>query len=612
MAGEVVCLNFDLLINKEGAEFVARVTGSPTGEASTRFPAPLEAFEAQNLRLMIVRSRGAIRGIDARSATLARDIGERLFRGAFREDVLASYTSSLRLAEQQNAKLRIRLRLTDAESAQLPWEYTRDPSSGGNFIALDLDTPLVRYMEVPKPAPRLHVEGPLRILAVISAPTDREGLNAETEWANLQRALAPLVQSGRVDLKRLSSSTFSALESELLREDHHIFHFIGHGGYDPQTQDGMLVFTKDDGTSSVIASDQLGAILGDENSLQLAVINACEGAVSEGKDIFAGTAQRLVGHGVPAVVAMQAEITDDAALAFSERFYEALAGGHPVDEALVRARKAIFTQPNLLEWATPVLYMRSGDGQLFDVAPAAVSAPAPAVERPVAASPAPQAVPVAASPAPQAVTVAAATADPLPAASVTAVPMAVPAAALAPALAGAAPVASAALPIPMSVPMVPPILRDNRWRLFVAGVGFALLVVLMLPGLLRQGDQPPDAELGPAAAAEQVVSELITELEQVDYYDAWLLLSESFRAQLPYPAFADRYTNVNEIWFDFRDSTVLDPTLVRVTGKLTMVGPGPDGGELEVEYGGSYYVRQVSGRWYVDNADFVETRRTNR
>src|SRR6266540_3762127 len=202
MTQEGAYLNFDLLIHREGPDFIARVTESPTGEASTCFPPPLEAFEAQHLRLLMVRSRGTVRSVDTRSPTIARDIGERLFKAAFKDDVHATYQSSLRLAEQQDKKLRIRLRLTEPEGAQLPWEYLRDPSAGGRFLALDDDTPIVRYMEIPQPARRLHVDGPIRILAVISAPTDRDGLDAEVEWANLQQALAGLVKQGAVTVER--------------------------------------------------------------------------------------------------------------------------------------------------------------------------------------------------------------------------------------------------------------------------------------------------------------------------------------------------------------------------------------------------------------------------
>jgi len=101
------------------------------------------------------------------------------------------------------------------------------------------------------------------------------------------------------------------------------------------------------------------------HSLRLVVLNACEGARSARDDPLGGVAQALVRLGVPAVIAMQFEISDPAALVFSQSFYEAIADFLPVDVAMVEARKTMFAQGNEVEWATPVLYLRSRDGRVF-------------------------------------------------------------------------------------------------------------------------------------------------------------------------------------------------------------------------------------------------------
>jgi WD40 repeat protein len=73
-----------------------------------------------------------------------------------------------------------------------------------------------------------------------------------------------------------------------------------------------------------------------------------------------------VRRGIPAVLAMQYEITDRAAIEFARAFYEALADGLPVDAAVAEARIAVsLGVTNTVEWGTPVLYMRSPDGVLF-------------------------------------------------------------------------------------------------------------------------------------------------------------------------------------------------------------------------------------------------------
>ena len=97
------------------------------------------------------------------------------------------------------------------------------------------------------------------------------------------------------------------------------------------------------------------------------MLNACEGARTDVADPFGGVAQTLVQQGLAAVIAMQFEFTDTAAIMLAHEFYGALADGYPIDAALAEGRKAIFNAGNDTEWATPVLHLRSPDGQLFDL-----------------------------------------------------------------------------------------------------------------------------------------------------------------------------------------------------------------------------------------------------
>jgi formylglycine-generating enzyme required for sulfatase activity len=72
-------------------------------------------------------------------------------------------------------------------------------------------------------------------------------------------------------------------------------------------------------------------------------------------------------HRLPAVVAMQFEISDRAAIAFAADFYRVLAESGAVDEAVCEARQAVFCLPNEIEWGTPVLFLHAPDGMLFEL-----------------------------------------------------------------------------------------------------------------------------------------------------------------------------------------------------------------------------------------------------
>ena len=100
---------------------------------------------------------------------------------------------------------------------------------------------------------------------------------------------------------------------------------------------------------------------------RLVVLNSCQTAAGADTDVFSSTAATLV-RTVPAVVAMQFAVTDDAAAVFSRAFYQALVHNRGVDEAVRTGRIALTGwNPDTLEWVTPVLYLRSRDTRLFDL-----------------------------------------------------------------------------------------------------------------------------------------------------------------------------------------------------------------------------------------------------
>jgi hypothetical protein len=164
-------------------------------------------------------------------------------------------------------------------------------------------------------------------------------------------------------------------------------HFVGHGAFDEATQDGLLLMEDEEGRGRAVSAQDLGVLLHDHHSLRLVVLNSCEGARTSRVDPFAGSAQSLVQQGIPAVVAMQFEISDEAAIAIGHEFYAALAADYPVDAALAEARKAAFTGGGA-EWGIPVLYLRAADGRIFGVQPPARDAgPHATIVLPVGAQP---------------------------------------------------------------------------------------------------------------------------------------------------------------------------------------------------------------------------------
>lgn len=376
-------LDFDLQIDQlDAATFRARVLNSPAGQGEVTFELPFSDQELELFFLRIGRPRRGVRGLNSPEMNEARTFGSTLYQAVFQGGVHACWLRSLVKSDEQG--LRIRLRLPPA-LVDLPWEYLYDDARE-RFFSHSTSTPIVRYLDMGQAVKPLTVTPPLNVLVMIASPRDLEPLDVEAEWQKIEAAVAGLKARGLIELTRLADAKLSALQRQLRREQYHIFHFIGHGGFDRQTQDGVLLLEDESGRSRLVSGNYLGTLLHDHPSLRLAVLNACEGARTTRSDPFAGVAQQLVRQGIPAVIAMQFEITDRAAIVLAREFYDALADGYPVDAALAEARKSIFTAGNDIEWGTPVLYMRAEDGQLFDVAALPPVDEPPAPTTPVAES----------------------------------------------------------------------------------------------------------------------------------------------------------------------------------------------------------------------------------
>ncbi|HEX3514336.1 MAG TPA: tetratricopeptide repeat protein [Trebonia sp.] len=383
MAGQA-CFDLDLLIDRDGDRYRARVLRSPAGDGqAVTFTQPFSDLELENFLLKMGRSRGRTRRIESTSVTAAKQFGGRLFSAVFTGQVGECLRRSVDRAQDEDATLRIRLRLADCPGlADLPWEFLYDKDDDW-FVALSGATPVVRYLQLPNQPRPLSVTLPLRVLAVRSEPADHPPLDLEAEWSQVMTALREFTDSGAITVTDLAAPTLSELRRVLLRERFHVLHYMGHGGFTAE-DGGVLLFTDRTGRGVPVTGEQLSVMLRDHTSLRLAVLNACEAGRSDPTDPFGGIADTLVRRGIPAVIAMQFEISDTAAAEFAPALYGALAAGRPVDAAVAEGRKAIYAV-SALEWATPVLHLRADNAQLFDITePALLSSPgqAPSAQAP--------------------------------------------------------------------------------------------------------------------------------------------------------------------------------------------------------------------------------------
>jgi tetratricopeptide (TPR) repeat protein len=333
--------------------------------ASGTFTSPFTKIELDNFILRVGLPRRSVRSFRSSQMEEAKRFGAMLFDALVKDDIREAYVSA-RQALTRGRGLRLTLQLTNVpELMEIPWEFLYERPA---FLSQSIYSPIVRSLDLKSVRPPWQLGLPLRILGVVSSPRGLPPLDVAEERRKLEQALSSLTDRDMVELIWLGKATLRELDRVVGAPDElHIFHYIGHGAYDARTGGGLLMLENDRGDPHEVTGEELGSLLQDEHSLALAVLNSCEGARTSHADTFSGVASSLVECGIPAVVGMQFEVTDTAAITFAEQLYSALTQGFPIDAALARARKAIWAAGHDVEFGTPVLFLRSGATRLFEI-----------------------------------------------------------------------------------------------------------------------------------------------------------------------------------------------------------------------------------------------------
>ncbi len=295
------------------------------------------------------------------------------------------------------------------EFVRYPWELLHN---GDHFLLVSGIFTLSRALMWPDNplGCELPVQPPFRVLYIASSPTDCEPLETERSFEAMEQALAPLIEAGQVFLDRLEPPTFSQLVryfnlyggAGMLNDNDttipcYVLHFDGHGAYGRlcpndacetvnapdehnciscgtplgrHSAQTYLCFCAEDGTNRFIGTQALRDLFL-SSDLRLAVFSACETATIGGQGrsaqpqqhaaVDATLATALVTAQIPAVVAMPFSLQDDLSPTFMYHFYEALAEGRTLEEALSRSRQALLPMQQK-SWFIPVLYRHMAEG----------------------------------------------------------------------------------------------------------------------------------------------------------------------------------------------------------------------------------------------------------
>ncbi len=229
----------------------------------------------------------------------------------------------------------------DESLAALPWELLR--STHDLFLIHDM--PVLRA-ENRKFLPRRDAGvWPIRVLVVVGASeAEVADLKADEELEALREVLREsehLFDVSILETRRRKSFTPADLKVELQSFRPYIFHFIGHGRTDggvPRLEicDAQ---NKQDWTSSQIELDikNMGGVL------RLAFLNACRTGQPSRSDVTPISQAFFRGRAL-AVLAMQADVSGQAAKTCTRRFYGELVNGKHIDSALAAARDTVHAE----------------------------------------------------------------------------------------------------------------------------------------------------------------------------------------------------------------------------------------------------------------------------
>ena len=343
-------LDVDIAIQpRNGASYPFSLR-APGGDASGSFIFPDDS-EFQHLIARLY----ALDSDEAGLTQLGRRLFATLFSGQAR-DVLAR--SQGMLTAGQRLRLRLSISAEEGKLAALPWELLDDPDGGA--VALT-EMPIVRYLPVAIRVPTVAASLPLKVL-LTGAAADTAAVQPVLD--EIQLALASLGSHAQVTVEpQLTLPMFQ----RRLREGFHIWHFVGQGGLSESGQASTLLFSDGGQGLKSVGASQLAVLLG-SSGVRLVVLDASAGT-RLATDSFRMIAPALMKTQIPTVIGMQFSAPTEASQAFAGEFYRALAEGLPIDTCVTEGRRSVMGVAGLdrPDWATPVVYSRAPDNQLFAV-----------------------------------------------------------------------------------------------------------------------------------------------------------------------------------------------------------------------------------------------------
>ncbi len=315
------------------------------------------------------------------SGRLMQDLGINLWKWLFQASILNTLEHSIGIASGKGKPLRLRLDIRDPDLITLPWEIMQS-QPGKPSVSLSPHLLFSRTTNNVESLPTLPISQSLNVLLVVGEnPPASTNLSGSAQYLHLEKEADILVKAltsygddwankskgagVKCGVDTLLRPTPEQLIAQLEIKPYNVFFYAGHGLSAP---DGGVIYLRPDQT---INGTELAQVL-TRCQVKLCVFNACwlaQPAIINRQALQnSSLAEVLIHHGVPAVLGMRDQITDEEALTFIQTFAQALAARQPIDRAVAIARQQLLTlyKFNFPAWTLPILYLHPEfDGELI-------------------------------------------------------------------------------------------------------------------------------------------------------------------------------------------------------------------------------------------------------
>jgi hypothetical protein len=208
----------------------------------------------------------------------------------------------------------------------------------------DLISKLSQHPLVIKNIDKKNHKSKWKILFLAADPTNLSRLRLDQEYREINEQLNLARNRGRFKLEIPQLSIRAKdISGAILNNLPQIVHFSGHG-----TTDGSLCFENEFGQVKYVKPEALESLFAQfKNKILCVVLNAC----------YSEEQARLIAKHIDYVIGMNKAIGDNAAIAFSIGFYQALGAGRTIEKAFSLGCVQIGLQ-GIPEESTPVLIKR--------------------------------------------------------------------------------------------------------------------------------------------------------------------------------------------------------------------------------------------------------------